>query len=310
MGSPLALWLENKDWINWRDDVMAQHAPAEAQRQVTLPRPGHADLAGASKFGFDDIRDVIERSSARETAMRVALGAICRQLLQEVGIQVGSHVVQIGNIKAPARTFDDAEKVNAMGDQSPVRCLNEEAGQKMVDLIDATRRQGDSLGGVFEVFATGVPVGLGSYTHWDRKLNARLAAGFISINAMKAVSIGAGFDVAGLPGSKVHDEIVAEGDHYRRLTNNAGGIEGGVSNGEPIVARVAMKPIPTLAKPLQSVDIRTGEPRPAHRERTDSCAVPAASVIGEAMLALVLADALLEKFGGDSLAELKAHLAA
>lgn len=308
MGSPIALWLANKDWENWRADTMSQEKTDDQGRRVTLPRPGHADLAGVQKFGFSDIRDVIERSSARETAMRVAIAAICRKFLAEFGIEIASHVLQIGSVKCDPERPGDLGELNKSADASDVRCLDPQASQDMIDLIDATRKDGDSLGGVFEVLVSGLPPGLGSYTHWDRKLDGRLAGAMMSIHAMKAVAIGDGFNTAERPGSLVHDEILPDGDGFKRQTNNAGGIEGGVSNGEQIVVHVAMKPIPTLAKPLQSVDIETREVRPAHRERTDSCAVPAAAVIGEAMAALMIADAFLEKFGGDSLAETRTHV--
>ncbi len=308
MGSPIALWLPNRDWENWKDGVMSVTANAQ-DRKVTLPRPGHADLAGVQKYGFDNIRDVIERSSARETAMRVALGAVCRMLLRRIGIDIGSHVLQIGSIRVEECMIPgDLRELNRQADESPVRCLDANCSQAMVEHIDTMRREGDSLGGVFEIRANGVPAGLGSHTHWDRKLNTRIGAAMHSINAMKAVAIGDGFTAADQPGSAFHDEIVPFESGVRRKTNQAGGIEGGMSNGEDLIVRVVMKPIPTLAKPLQSVDIESGEIKPAHRERTDSCAVPAASIIGEAMLALVLCDAVLERYGGDSLDQVKAHM--
>ena len=311
LGSPIALWIKNRDWVNWQQDKMAHELPETTVPEVTLPRPGHADLAGIQKYGFTDIRNVLERSSARETAMRVALGAVCKAFLKELGVEIASHVIQIGPVKGH---FDDkvldAPNLNLKADKSEVRCLDPKAESAMKAHIDNLRHEGDSIGGVFEVLATGVPVGLGSYTHWDRKLDARLAGAMMSINAMKSVSIGDGSDVAVNPGSQVHDEIIKDGETIRRATNHAGGIEGGMSNGEAIRAQVVMKPIPTLARPLRSVDIKTNEPGVAHKERTDACAVPAASVIGEAMMALVLADAILEKFGGDSLDQVKAHLAA
>jgi chorismate synthase len=310
MGSPIALWLANKDWDNWKDDVMSIEKVDDDLPTVTLPRPGHADLAGVQKFRFKDIRDVIERSSARETAMRVALAAICRKFLREFDIEVASHVIQIGSVSCDPQRSTDLNHLNAAADESPVRCLDPKASQAMVNLIDATRKEGDSLGGIFEVLVSGVPPGLGSHTHWDRKLDGRLAGAMMSINAMKAVAIGDGLNTADRPGSQVHDEIEPAPNGYRRKTNHAGGIEGGMSNGEQLVVQVAMKPIPTLAKALQSVDIHSREIRPAHRERTDSCAVPAAAVIGEAMAALVVADAFLEKFGGDSMSEIKDHIKA
>ena len=307
LGSPIALWIKNRDWENWKADRMSHTEPDESVPPVTLPRPGHADLAGVQKYGFDDIRNVLERSSARETAMRVALGGVCKAFLSELGIQIQSHVTRIGPVNAPEVT-DIHDKINGEADASPTRCLDEAATREMVDHIDTTRKAGDSIGGEFEVLATGVPVGLGSHTHWDRKLDARLAYALMSINAMKSVKVGDNLDVAAAPGSQVHDEIIKRGEGLGRATNHAGGIEGGMSNGEAIRARVVMKPIPTLARPLRSVDLLTNEEGSAHKERTDACAVPAASVVGEAMMALVLADALLEKFGGDSLEQVKKHI--
>ena len=262
---------------------MAHVEPASIIPEVTLPRPGHADLAGVQKFGFTDIRNVLERSSARETAMRVALGAICRVFLKELGIEIASHVIQIGPESSSTELIDDLIALNLQADNSTVRCLDQTVAQKMINHIDESRGQGDSVGGVFEVLASDLPVGLGSYTHWDRKLDARVAAAMMSINAMKTVSFGDGLDVAEATGSQVHDEIIKDGDMIRRATNHAGGIEGGMSNGEKLRVQVTMKPIPTLARPLRTVDIKTREPGIAHKERTDACAVPAASIIGEAM---------------------------
>ncbi|MEA3287403.1 MAG: chorismate synthase [Candidatus Marinimicrobia bacterium] len=310
LGSPIALWIQNRDWENWQDEIMSHTEPDGVVSEVTLPRPGHADLAGVQKFGFTDIRNVLERSSARETAMRVALGAVCRAFLKELGIEIASHVIQIGPEKAPSAPITELTELNIWADRSAVRCLDKIVTQRMTDHIDETRHQGDSVGGVFEVLASGLPVGLGTYTHWDRKLDARVAAAMMSINAIKSVNIGDGLNVAAVPGSAVHDEIIKEGNTLRRTTNHAGGIEGGMSNGEMIRIQVSMKPIPTLARPLRSVDIQTREPGVAHKERTDACAVPAASIIGEAMLALVLTDAILEKFGGDSLEQIRTHIAA
>jgi len=310
LGSPIALWIQNRDWENWKEDRMSHEPPPKPTPEVTLPRPGHADLAGVQKFGFTDIRNVLERSSARETAMRVALGGICRAFLQELNIKIFSHVIQIGPVKAPLSDRPFPAEVNAQADASSVRCLHEASAQAMINHIDITRKAGDSIGGVFEVLASGLPPGLGSYTHWDRKLDARLAAAMMSINAMKSVSIGDRLDVAETTGAQVHDEIIKDGERIRRATNHAGGIEGGMSNGELVQLQVTMKPIPTLARPLRSVDIKSGEAGMAHKERTDACAVPAASVIGEAMMALILTDAILEKFGGDSLAQVQAHLRA
>ncbi len=310
LGSPIALWIKNRDWENWKDTLMAHEKPDSNIPEITLPRPGHADLAGIQKFGFSDIRNVLERSSARETAMLVALGAICRVFLKELGIEIASHVIQIGPERATFELNSTLSGLNTLADSSTVRCLDENIAQKMISHIDTTRKQGDSVGGIFEVLASGLPAGLGSYTHWDRKLDARVAAAMMSINAMKAVNIGDGLDVAKHPGSQTHDEIIKNGNRLRRASNHAGGIEGGMSNGEMLRVQVTMKPIPTLARPLRSVDIKTQRPGMAHKERTDVCAVPAASVIGEAMLALVLTDAILEKFGGNSLDQVKAHLAA
>jgi chorismate synthase len=310
LGSPIALWIKNRDWPNWSEREMALEAPEKPVPPVTLPRPGHADLAGIQKFGFRDIRNVLERSSARETAMRVALGAVCRIFLRELGIEIASHVTRIGTEAVSLEPENDLPALNARADESAVRCLDADGTARMVAHIDALRREGDSVGGIFEVLASGVPVGLGSHTHWDRKLDARIAAAMMSINAMKAVRIGDQLDVTAARGSRVHDEILKPGQHLQRASNHAGGIEGGMSNGELVRVQVSMKPIPTLIRPLRSVDIESGEPGLAHKERTDACAVPAAAVIGEAMLALVLADALLEKFGGDALNQVQRHLTA
>ena len=311
LGSPIGLILQNKDWENWIQKMSAD--PVEDKiRKVTLPRPGHADLTGVQKFDFDDIRNVLERSSARETAIRVALASVCRKLLKEVGIEVGSRVVQIHSLKdtSPIPEGISPEGLNEMADSSPVRCLDKSTEKEMMDVIDKAKADGDSVGGVFEILATGLPYGLGSHTQWDRKLQARIAESILSINAFKGIEIGMGFDQAGKFGSNVHDEIGHDGEKYIRHSNNAGGIEGGMSNAQPIVIRAVMKPIPTLIKPLRSIDIETKEEKLAHKERTDSCAVPAASIVAESMLCFVLADALLEKFGGDSMNQLKAHMKA
>ncbi len=309
LGSPIGLFIQNKDWENWKER-MSVDEPTNPQKKVTIPRPGHADLAGVQKFGFTDIRNVLERSSARETAMRVAIGAICRKLLKDVGIEIGSRVVQIHTIKdeTPVQKTITSKEINRLADQSPVRCVNAEAERQMIETIQNAMNDGDSVGGIFEVIATGVPVGLGSYTHWDRKLHARLSEAIMSINAIKGVEFGGGFTLASKRGSEVHDEIGFENGHYIRYSNNSGGIEGGMSNGEPIVLRAVMKPIPTLTKPLKSVDIITKEPKPAHKERTDSCAVPAASIVGEAMVCIVLADTLLDMTGGDTIGQVLKHL--
>ncbi len=309
LGSPIGLFIQNKDWKNWKER-MSVDEPVKLHKEVTIPRPGHADLAGTQKFGFTDIRNVLERSSARETAMRVALGAICRKLLKDVGIEVGSRVVQIHTAidDTPISDKTTLEEMNRLSDQSPVRCLNSEAEAKMIESIQNAMDAGDSVGGIFEVIATGVPVGLGSYTHWDRKLQARLGEAIMSINAIKGVEFGFGFGLASKYGSEIHDEIGFENGHYVRYTNNSGGIEGGMSHGEPIVIRAVMKPIPTLTKPLMSVDIMTKEPKKAHKERTDSCAVPAASIVGEAMVCIILADALLDMTGGDTIGQIKENM--
>jgi chorismate synthase len=320
IGSPISLMIENKDWENWQDvmspDAGTLRSATKDKRlePVTRPRPGHADLAGAIKFDHRDVRNILERSSARETAMRVGLGAIAKKLLSEFGIMIGSHVIQIGNQKAEIYGIDreNLAEIFEKAEGSPVRCAVGEASKKMARLIDRAVREGDSLGGVFEVFATGVPVGLGSHIQWDLKLDGMLAQAVMSIQAIKGVEIGLGFKMADEFGSHVMDEIfygraeiTSKGMKFYRKTNNAGGIEGGMSNGMPIIIRAAMKPIPTLRRPLMSVDIRTKKAFGAAYERSDVCAVPAAAVVAEAMTALVLADAFLRKFGGDSQKEVR-----
>ena len=309
LGSPIGLILPNKDWVNWIKKMSSEPVDEEIKK-VTLPRPGHADLAGVQKFDFDDIRNVLERSSARETAMRVALASICRKLLREVGIEVGSRVTQIYNVKdeAPMPEGISPEALNELADKSVVRCLDKNAETEMIAAIDKAKAEGDSVGGIFEIIATGLPYGLGSHTQWDKKLHARIAESIMSVNAFKGIEIGMGFEEAEKLGSEVHDEIGWDGEKYIRHSNNAGGIEGGMSNAQPIVIRAVMKPIPTLIKPLRSVDIQTKEDKLAHKERTDSCSVPSASIVAESMLCFVLADAMLEKFGGDTMEQLKAHI--
>ena len=320
IGGPIAMTIENRDWTNWQYTMSLEANPAEdvggAKRApVTRPRPGHADLAGVAKFGRDDVRDVLERASARETAARVAAGAVARQLLSAAGIQLTSHVFAIGDATLAAGrqvTFDEA---NALSDDSPLRCVDADVERRMMATIDAAREAGDTRGGAFEVIVTGVPAGLGSYTQWDRKLDGRLAQAVMSIPAIKAVGLGMGPDVATRPGSQVHDEIVRDDAGVRatgvaRPTNNAGGLEGGVTNGEDVRVSAWMKPISTLMKPLRSVDLQTMTESPAAIERSDVCAVTAAAVVGEAMVALVLADALVDKFGGDSMEELMRALQA
>ncbi len=308
LGSPVALIIENKDWANWRQVMAPEQEALVDKRVVTRPRPGHADLAGALKYGHRDIRNVLERSSARETAARVAVGTIARLLLAELGVGIMGHVLQIGPITAAVGRQDPAELKKAIA-ASRLLCADPEAEQAMVAAIDQARLEGDSLGGVFEIRVGGVPPGLGSYVHWDRKLDARLAAALMSIQAMKGVEIGLGFTAGTRVGSRVQDEIFYEKDRgFYRRTNRAGGIEGGMSNGEEIVLRGAMKPIPTLYSPLQSVDLASKEPFAASVERSDVCAVPAACVVGEAVTAWELARACMEKFGADSMDELRRHV--
>ena len=307
LGSPVALLVENRDHENWADRMSPWPVEAEIE-EVHLPRPGHADLAGSLKFGHDDIRNVLERASARETAARVAVGALAKAFLRPLGVSVHSHVRQIGSVVAPAREDLSPEAFEGV-DDSAVRCLDSSASDAMVAEIDAARKANESLGGVFEVWAFGLVPGLGSYVTWDERLDGRLAGALMSIHAMKGVAIGDGFDLARRVGSKAHDEIFWDDERgYVRETNRAGGLEGGMSTGEPLVACVAMKPLPTLTKPLRSVDTATKQPAEALRERTDSCTVPAAGVVGEAMVALELARAYREKFGGDGMVDVVAAL--
>jgi chorismate synthase len=308
LGSPVALMIENKDWANWTEvmSVEPREVAEEKMRRVRRPRPGHADLAGGLKYGARDLRDILERASARETAARVACGALAKQLLAAFGCEIRSHVVQLGGVpESPVEV--SWEEVCSIPDDAPLRCADAEAQSRMVALVDEKRREGDTLGGVFEVVARGVVAGLGSHTSWDSKLDGRLARALMSIPAVKAVSIGAGVEAAGLPGSMVHDEIGYDADAraFTRPTNRAGGLEGGVTNGEELRVRGFLKPISTLRRALSSVDIGTKEGQRAAFERSDVTAVPAAGVIGEAMVALTLAEAMREKFGGDSLAEMR-----
>lgn len=305
LGSPVGLMIRNRDWENWRDKMSPDPMFLNSAAAVTRPRPGHADLAGALKYGTFDIRNIIERSSARETAMRVAVGAVAKRLLEEFGIEVVSHVLSIGGVYAKV-TKSSPKEIKKRAEASELRCSDPEAEKRMLRKIDAARAAGDSLGGIFEVIVTGVPAGLGSHTHWDRKLDGKLAAALMSIQAIKGVEIGAGFGTANRPGSLVHDEIYwSKKDGFYRKTNMAGGIEGGITNGENIILRAAMKPIPTLMKPLRSVDMASKKPFKAGVERSDVCAVPAAGVVAEAAVAFELAAAMLEKFGGDSIDEMK-----
>ncbi|MDQ1525313.1 MAG: chorismate synthase [Pyrinomonadaceae bacterium] len=310
LGSPVALLIENKDWKNWTEimsaEARAEEIAPEKSRRVKRPRPGHADLAGGLKYGTRDLRDVLERASARETAARVGVGALAKQLLAAFGVKILSHVAQLGGVPAaPLRLKWD--EIAAIPDDAPLRCGDAEAQARMVELIDEKRREGDTLGGVFEVVARGVVAGLGAHTSWDEKLDGRLAQALMSIPAVKAVAIGAGVEASALAGSEVHDEINydRETHAFTRPTNRAGGLEGGITNGEELRASGYLKPISTLRRALRSVDIDTKEEESAAFERSDVTAVPAAGVIGEAMVALVLARAMREKFGGDSLTEMR-----
>lgn len=334
IGSPITLLIENKDWKNWIDVMSVERRSPDAESEkITRPRPGHADLAGAIKYGTHDIRNILERSSARETAMRVALGAITKKFLSDFDVNIGSYVVQIGNVKIQNSKLKTQNSPNELlslfkkAEDSPVRCPDKKVSEKMIKLIDKAAKEGNSLGGIFEVFVTGVPVGLGSHIQWDKRLDGRLAQALMSIQAIKGIEVGFGFDMAKHFGSEVMDEIFyrasskeqrAKGLHsqlptpnsefatgFYRKTNYAGGIEGGITNGMPIILRAAMKPIPTLKRPLRSIDIVTKEQVEAAYERSDICAVPAAGVIAEAMVALIIADAFLEKFGGDNIDETK-----
>ena len=309
LGGPIALTVANRDYANWEERMNPWPVEADVP-EVHLPRPGHADLAGTQKYGFTDVRNVLERASARETAARVAGGALAKAFLSALGVRVVSHVTQIGSVQAPEadglqpHDFDDV-------DASPVRCLDPEAGRAMVQEINVLRKRNESLGGVFEVRAYGCVPGLGSHVSWEERLDGRIGLAMLSIQAIKGCGIGDGFDLAGRPGSAAHDEIFYDEERgYHRETNRSGGIEGGMTTGEPLTVRCAMKPLPTLTKPLRSVDIATRKPAQALRERTDSCTVPAAGVVGEAMLAIVLAGAYREKFGGDHIDDTRAALAA
>lgn len=309
-GAPVALVVENKDWKHWTSvmNVEPIEGGDEAKRRVFRPRPGHADLNGGLKYNLKDLRNVLERSSARETAARVAVGAIARQLLAKFGIKVAGHVVSIGEVVAATPNLSIDELI-AVTEESPVRVVDKDAEVKMIELIDRMKAEGDTIGGVVECIVTGLPVGLGSHVQWDRKLDGRIAQAVVSINAFKGVEIGIGFNAARIPGSLVHDEILHTADQgFHRASNRAGGFEGGMTTGEPIVVRGVMKPIPTLYKPLASVDIDTKEPFTAQVERSDACAVPAASVVMEHVVTWEVAKAFLEKFGGDSIEEIQANL--
>ncbi|MFH1563192.1 MAG: chorismate synthase [Nitrospirota bacterium] len=306
LGSPISLLIPNKDWEHWQEIMAVDSSiPVEYEEPTTSPRPGHADLSGAIKYGHKDLRNVLERASARETAARVAVGAIAKILLQEFDVQLISHVIQIGKVKAKNNSFDEIKERIVI---SLLRCADKEAEEEMIKLIEQAKKDGDSVGGIFEIQAVGLPIGLGSYTQWDKRLDGRLTQAVMSIPAIKGVEIGLGFESAHKLGSQVHDEIFyTKRRGFFRKTNSAGGLEGGISNGEPIILRAAMKPIPTLRKPLASVNFQTKEPTVASYERSDVCAVPAASVVGEAAVAIELCKAMQEKFAGDSLQEMKTN---
>ena len=307
LGSPIAVTIENAEWEAKYRDVMSVEGEPDPAERLTRPRPGHADLAGSLKYGFDDVRNVLERASARETAMRVALGVFSKALLAELGIEVVSHVVRIGKVAARSTRVPRPEDLEIV-DGSPVRCLDEVASDRMVAEIDRIRKERDTVGGVFEVIAYGCPPGLGSHVQFDRKLDARVALSLMSIQSVKGVEVGEGFASASKPGSRAHDEIVPRHGGLRRKSARSGGIEGGMSTGQPIRVRAAMKPFSTVPKPLATVDLATGRPGLAITQRTDVCAVPAGAVVGEAVVAFVLAQAALEKFGGDSLSETRRNL--
>ncbi len=314
MGGPISLVVRNRDFENWRDRMSVEPVASETA-PIVEARPGHADFAGMLKYGTDDLRNILERSSARNTTSIVAVGAVCRCLLSACGIRVMSHVAVLGGIEVALGPAPDYRAAEQRAEQSPVRVAESEAEARIIALIDDAGARGDTLGGVFEVVATGCPPGLGSHVHWDRRLDSRLAAALMGIQAIKGVELGMGFGVAFRPGSQVHDEVFHnEASGFSRTTNNAGGVEGGMTNGEPLVVRAAMKPLSTLKAPLRSVNMQTREAVTAHFERSDVCAVPAAGVIGEAMVGIVLAEAVIEKFGGDSIDELlrnyRAYLAA
>ncbi|MCC9305695.1 chorismate synthase [Kitasatospora sp. RB6PN24] len=314
LGSPVAVMVGNTEWPKWQQVMAADPVDPEVlaglarNEALTRPRPGHADLAGMQKYSLDEARPILERASARETAARVALGTVARAFLREVcGIEIVSHVVELGAAKAPAGVLP-LPADEARLDADPVRCLDADASERMVAEIDQAHKDGDTLGGVVEVLAYGVPVGLGSHVHWDRRLDARLAAALMGIQAIKGVEVGDGFELARIPGSQAHDEIVPTPEGVKRTSGRSGGTEGGLSTGELLRVRAAMKPIATVPRALRTVDVRTGEPAQAHHQRSDVCAVPAAGIVAEAMVALVLADAVLEKFGGDHVTETRRNV--
>jgi len=312
LGSPIALVVENKDFTHWTNIMGAEpleNEEYEGKRSITKPRPGHADLNGAIKYGFRDVRNVLERSSARETTVRVAAGAVAKKLLSELGIKIASHVIEIGGVKSNEVAYKDAADLHTRAENSEVRCIDEDATENMKNLIDEAKKNGDSLGGIVEVVVEGMPPGIGSYVHYDRKLDSKIAGAIVSINAFKGVEFGIGFKAGSIPGSEVHDEITyTEELGYYRLSNRAGGFEGGMTTGMPIVVRAVMKPIPTLYKPLRSVDIETKETYEASIERSDSCAVPAASVVAEHIVAWEIAKAIVDQFESDQLDRLKNNI--
>ncbi|WP_110927614.1 chorismate synthase [Bacillus massiliglaciei] len=313
LGSPIALVVENDDWKHWTkimgSDAISEEESEQIKRKITRPRPGHADLNGGIKYGHRDLRNVLERSSARETTVRVAAGALAKSLLDQLGIKVASHVLEIGGIKAEPKSYETIEQLQQVTEESPVRCFDSKVEQQMMDAIDDAKKKGDSIGGIVEVIVEGMPAGVGSYVHYDRKLDAKLAAAIVSINAFKGAEIGIGFEAAHRFGSEVHDEIAwNEEEGYYRKTNRLGGFEGGMTTGMPIVVRGVMKPIPTLYKPLKSVDIDTKEVFEASVERSDSCAVPAAAVVAEAVVAWELAAAIVEQFPSDRFDQLKDYI--
>lgn len=307
LGSPITLSIQNRDWENWQKAMSSEADDRQQDIAITHPRPGHADLSGVIKYRQDDARNILERSSARETAARVAVGALCATFLRSLGIEVFGYVTEIGGVCAESQIDNYRERFER-SEVSPCRTYCAIAEQAMISAIDAAKAAGDSLGGVVEVVVLGLPVGLGSHVHWDKRLDGRLAAAVMSIQAFKGVEVGLGFEAARRPGSQVHDEIIQQGDEIRRRTNRAGGLEGGMTNGEPLVVRGAMKPIPTLYQPLQTIDLHTKEPFAAVVERSDVCAVPAAAVVAEAVVAIEVASAMLQKFGGDAMEEIRQNL--
>lgn len=315
LGSPIAFVIHNRDWKNWVDIMQPEPLSAgagEVKRRLEVPRPGHADYIGGIKYAHQDMRNVLERASARETTIRVALASVARRFLEELGIVVASRVTAIGSIEDSEPCKVEIAHLNEQVDQSPLRCVNPEVEARMITEVDVAKKNGNTLGGIFEVYAEGVPLGLGSYVHWDRRLEGKIAEAFMSLNAIKGVEIGLGFELGRTPGTEAHDEFFQSEVAHRVTyqTNRSGGLDGGMTTGQPIVVRAAMKPLATLMKALRSVRLDTGEAESAHVERSDVCAVPAAAVIGESLLCLVIAEAILEKFGGDSMHELKARVSA